>query len=34
LSLPRISPYDAFALFLYHNRSRLAGSIYERSLPG
>ena len=28
LSLPRISPYDAFALFLHHNRTRLAGSIY------
>jgi 8-oxo-dGTP pyrophosphatase MutT (NUDIX family) len=28
LSLPRISPYDAFALFLHHNRNRLAGSIY------
>ena len=30
LSLPRISPYDAFALFLHHNRNRLAGSIYAR----
>jgi 8-oxo-dGTP pyrophosphatase MutT (NUDIX family) len=28
LSLPRISPYDAFALFLHHNRNRLQGSIY------
>jgi 8-oxo-dGTP pyrophosphatase MutT (NUDIX family) len=28
LSLARISPYDAFALFLHHNRNRLAGSIY------
>ena len=28
LSLPRISPYDAFALFLHHNRNRLAGSIF------
>src|SRR5215831_11210168 len=28
LSLPRISPYDAFALFLHHNRHRLKGSIY------
>ena len=28
LALPRISPYDAFALFLHHNRNRLAGSIY------
>jgi 8-oxo-dGTP pyrophosphatase MutT (NUDIX family) len=34
LSLPRISPYDAFALFLHHNRNRLAGSIYARSPPG
>ena len=34
LSLPRISPYDAFALFLHHNRSRLAGSIYAPSSPG
>jgi 8-oxo-dGTP pyrophosphatase MutT (NUDIX family) len=34
LSLPRISPYDAFALFLHHNRNRLAGSIYARSSPG
>ena len=30
LSLPRISPYDAFALFLHHNRNRLAGSIFAR----
>jgi len=29
LSLPRISPYDAFALFLHHNRNRLEGSIYH-----
>ena len=28
LSLPRISPYDGFALFLHHNRNRLAGSIF------
>jgi 8-oxo-dGTP pyrophosphatase MutT (NUDIX family) len=28
LALPRISPYDAFALFLHHQRKRLAGSIY------
>jgi 8-oxo-dGTP pyrophosphatase MutT (NUDIX family) len=28
LSLPWLSPYDAFALFLHHNRARLAGSIY------
>jgi 8-oxo-dGTP pyrophosphatase MutT (NUDIX family) len=28
LSLPHLSPYDAFALFLHHNRVRLAGSIY------
>jgi 8-oxo-dGTP pyrophosphatase MutT (NUDIX family) len=28
LSLPHICPYDAFALFLHHNRNRLAGSIY------
>ncbi len=28
LSLPRLSPYDAFALFLHHNRARLEGSIY------
>jgi 8-oxo-dGTP pyrophosphatase MutT (NUDIX family) len=34
LSLPHISPYDAFALFLHHHRKRLAGSIYARSLPG
>jgi 8-oxo-dGTP pyrophosphatase MutT (NUDIX family) len=34
LSLPKISPYDAFALFLHHNRNRLAGSIYARSLSG
>jgi 8-oxo-dGTP pyrophosphatase MutT (NUDIX family) len=26
LALPRISPYDAFALFLHHQRARLAGS--------
>ena len=26
LALPRISPYDAFALFLHHARARLAGS--------
>ena len=34
LSLPRISPYDAFALFLHHNRNRLAGSIYAPMQPG
>jgi 8-oxo-dGTP pyrophosphatase MutT (NUDIX family) len=34
LSLPRISPYDAFALFLHHSRNRLAGSIYALSPPG
>ncbi len=28
LSLPRLSPYDAFALFMYHHRKRMAGSIY------
>ena len=28
LSLPRLSPYDAFGLFLHYNRNRLAGSIY------
>jgi 8-oxo-dGTP pyrophosphatase MutT (NUDIX family) len=28
LSLPRISPYDAFALFLHYQRHRLEGSIY------
>lgn len=28
LSLPHLSPYDAFALFLHHNRAQLAGSIY------
>src|SRR5215470_10412731 len=28
LALPRISPYDAFALFMHHQRRRLAGSIY------
>ena len=28
LSLPHLSPYDAFALFLHHNRVRLVGSIY------
>jgi 8-oxo-dGTP pyrophosphatase MutT (NUDIX family) len=33
LSLPRISPYDAFALFLYHNRHRLKGSIYAPARP-
>jgi 8-oxo-dGTP pyrophosphatase MutT (NUDIX family) len=27
LSLPRISPYDAFAVFLHHNRNRLKGSV-------
>jgi len=30
LALPRISPYDAFALFLHHHRTRLAGSIYAK----
>jgi 8-oxo-dGTP pyrophosphatase MutT (NUDIX family) len=34
LSLPRISPYDAFALFLHHSRNRLAGSIYAPTAPG
>jgi 8-oxo-dGTP pyrophosphatase MutT (NUDIX family) len=33
LSLPRISPYDAFALFLHHNRDRLKGSIYAPARP-
>jgi 8-oxo-dGTP pyrophosphatase MutT (NUDIX family) len=33
LSLPRISPYDAFALFLHHNRQRLKGSIYAPARP-
>jgi 8-oxo-dGTP pyrophosphatase MutT (NUDIX family) len=33
LSLPRISPYDAFALFLHHNRHRLKGSIYAPARP-
>jgi 8-oxo-dGTP pyrophosphatase MutT (NUDIX family) len=28
LSLPRLSPYDAFALFLHYHRHRLKGSIY------
>jgi 8-oxo-dGTP pyrophosphatase MutT (NUDIX family) len=28
LALPRISPYDAFALFLHHHKLRLAGSVY------
>jgi 8-oxo-dGTP pyrophosphatase MutT (NUDIX family) len=28
LSLPRISPYDAFALFLHHHRNRLGGSVH------
>jgi len=28
LLLPRISPYDSFALFLHHHRHRLKGSIY------
>jgi len=32
LSLPRISPYDAFALFLHHHRHRLKGSIYAPML--
>jgi 8-oxo-dGTP pyrophosphatase MutT (NUDIX family) len=34
LSLPKISPYDAFALFLHHNRNRLEGSIYRSPPPG
>src|SRR4029077_11907338 len=34
LSLPRISPYDAFALFLHHNRNRLAGSIFAPNSRG
>ena len=34
LSLPRISPYDAFALFLHHHRHRLKGSIYAPAEPG
>jgi 8-oxo-dGTP pyrophosphatase MutT (NUDIX family) len=34
LSLPRISPYDAFALFLHHNRNRLTGSIHAPMPPG
>jgi 8-oxo-dGTP pyrophosphatase MutT (NUDIX family) len=33
LSLPRISPYDAFALFLHHNRHRLKGSVYAPVPP-
>ena len=28
LALPRLSPYDAFALFLHHHRLRLSGSVY------
>jgi 8-oxo-dGTP pyrophosphatase MutT (NUDIX family) len=28
LALPRMSPYDGFALFLHHHRARLVGSIY------
>jgi len=33
LALPRISPYDGFALFLHHHRARLAGSIYAMPIP-
>jgi 8-oxo-dGTP pyrophosphatase MutT (NUDIX family) len=33
LSLPKLSPYDAFALFLHHNRNRLDGSIYRSRPP-
>jgi 8-oxo-dGTP pyrophosphatase MutT (NUDIX family) len=33
LSLPRLSPYDGFALFLHHHRARLAGSIYAPEFP-
>jgi 8-oxo-dGTP pyrophosphatase MutT (NUDIX family) len=28
LALPLMSPYDGFALFLHHHRTRLVGSIY------
>ena len=31
LALPKISPYDGFALFLHHHRRRLAGSVYGSS---
>jgi 8-oxo-dGTP pyrophosphatase MutT (NUDIX family) len=34
LALPRISPYDAFALFLHHHRRRLAGSAYGSPIDG
>jgi 8-oxo-dGTP pyrophosphatase MutT (NUDIX family) len=34
LSLPRISPYDAFALFLHRNRNRLKGSTRSPRPPG
>jgi 8-oxo-dGTP pyrophosphatase MutT (NUDIX family) len=33
LSLPNLSPYDAFALFLHHHRRRLEGSIYGQTVP-
>jgi 8-oxo-dGTP pyrophosphatase MutT (NUDIX family) len=33
LSLPRISPYDAFALSLHHHRHRLDGSFYCSTPP-
>ncbi len=33
LSLAYLSPYDAFALFLHHNRARLAGSVYAPRSP-
>jgi 8-oxo-dGTP pyrophosphatase MutT (NUDIX family) len=33
LALPCMSPYDGFALFLHHHRSRLVGSIYAPPIP-
>jgi 8-oxo-dGTP pyrophosphatase MutT (NUDIX family) len=33
LSLPKISPYDAFALFLHYSRNRLECSIYRSPPP-
>jgi hypothetical protein len=32
LALPRISPYDAFALFLHHRRQRLVASVAASSI--
>jgi len=33
LALPRMSPYDAFALFLHYRRARLAGSRHAGARP-